>query len=188
MSYDEAAPWPIAANGAGASLERINWRGYGDEVLNWRASAAPGGTPGQIPAATFASWQTLYFTAAQIADPLISGADADPDEDGLSNLREFAHGLNPLGVNTAETVSVSSANDGAAGPFLTLRYRRSLSAQNVQFHVDSTDIPESWMFDASMPLGAPVNNGDGSETVTMRDVIPTSSAERRFLRLRIANP
>lgn len=45
---------------------------------------------------TFSSWQSAFFTPSQLADPLISGPDADPDLDGLKNLMEFAFDLDPL--------------------------------------------------------------------------------------------
>jgi hypothetical protein len=41
------------------------------------------------------AWQALHFTAAQLADPDLSGDDRDPDRDGLPNLLEYALGLNP---------------------------------------------------------------------------------------------
>ena len=42
-----------------------------------------------------AAWQALHFTAAQLADPRLSGDDQDPDRDGLANLLEYACGLDP---------------------------------------------------------------------------------------------
>ena len=42
-----------------------------------------------------AAWQALHFTAAQLADPRLSGDDQDPDQDGLANLLEYACGLDP---------------------------------------------------------------------------------------------
>jgi hypothetical protein len=41
------------------------------------------------------AWQAVHFTAAQLADPRLSGDDADPDHDGLANLLEYACGLDP---------------------------------------------------------------------------------------------
>ncbi len=52
VRYDDAAPWPEAADGDGASLERIEASAYGNEVLNWAASLAAGGTPGEKNSAT----------------------------------------------------------------------------------------------------------------------------------------
>jgi hypothetical protein len=38
--------WPVEANGLGASLNRVSYRAYGNDVLNWTAGMM-GGTPGR---------------------------------------------------------------------------------------------------------------------------------------------
>jgi hypothetical protein len=43
----EKAPWPIDANGGGASLELRNPKFYNHYTINWGASSAIGGTPGK---------------------------------------------------------------------------------------------------------------------------------------------
>jgi hypothetical protein len=43
----------------------------------------------------YAAWKATYFTAAELANPSISGDDADPDGDSLSNSAEFIAGTNP---------------------------------------------------------------------------------------------
>ena len=45
--------------------------------------------------ATFALWQQSKFTAAELASAALSGPDADPDQDGIVNLLEYAFGLEP---------------------------------------------------------------------------------------------
>ena len=44
---------------------------------------------------TFGDWQAGVFTAEEQADEKISDLSADPDEDGLSNLLEYALDGNP---------------------------------------------------------------------------------------------
>ncbi len=44
----------------------------------------------------YASWASTHFTANQLADPLISGPNADPDEDDLPNILECAFNMPPL--------------------------------------------------------------------------------------------
>jgi len=78
----------------------------GTHTLRWRytkdASITTGTDAGWVDqvvwtpsASAYAAWQALHFTPAEIANPLISGPDADPDKDGQKNLIEFAFGLNP---------------------------------------------------------------------------------------------
>jgi len=183
--YRDSAPWPIEPNGTGPSLERKDLQAFADDPVNWRASVA-GGTPAAMAAITFVDWQNSSFSAAQLADPAISGTTADADRDGISNFREWAHGLDPLTPNGAEAVSSGLAMDGADGPFLTLRFRRNLSAQGARFHVDTASELPSWIPDSAVVVGAPVNHGDGTDTVTMRDTVPSNTGvPRRFIRLRV---
>ena len=71
FDYDDDAPWPVAADGTGPSLEVIDVEGDYNDPANWQASALLGGSPG-------------------------SAAAVDSDNDGLSNLRENAAGTDIL--------------------------------------------------------------------------------------------
>lgn len=44
--YSDAAPWPVAADGDGPSIEVLDPQGDPASAANWRASANDGGTPG----------------------------------------------------------------------------------------------------------------------------------------------
>jgi hypothetical protein len=46
------------------------------------------------------SWAARNFTSLQLENQLISGAESDPDKDGLSNRQEFLYGANPLRAST----------------------------------------------------------------------------------------
>lgn len=48
VDYDDENGWPVAADGAGYSLEIIDVHGDPDDPANWRASSATNGTPGVI--------------------------------------------------------------------------------------------------------------------------------------------
>lgn len=48
VRYNDATPWPTAADGTGKSLERARLSEFGNSVLNWIASEASGGTPGEL--------------------------------------------------------------------------------------------------------------------------------------------
>lgn len=43
-----------------------------------------------LPAQTFAQWQAAHFTPAELANPALSGPEADADGDGEDNQSEFA--------------------------------------------------------------------------------------------------
>ncbi|YCM43546.1 lamin tail domain-containing protein [Verrucomicrobiaceae bacterium 227] len=89
FDYDDAAPWPVEADGDGPSLEVLDPEGNYSDPLNWRASAFTNGSPGQEVA-------------------------TDLDGDGLSDIQESALGTNP---NLADTDKdgFDDGNETAAG-------------------------------------------------------------------------
>jgi hypothetical protein len=47
------------------------------------------------PGDAYAAWKATYFSAAELANPDISGDSADPDADSLGNAAEYLAGTNP---------------------------------------------------------------------------------------------
>ena len=62
VEYDDIAPWPVASDGTGPSLElkadKLNTTDN-DDGTNWQASAVDGGTPGTVPAIADTTAPTL---------------------------------------------------------------------------------------------------------------------------------
>lgn len=87
----------------------------------------------------FDAWLGGNFTLEEISDPLIAGATADPDHDGLSNLLEYAIGANP---RTATSDSGFAAS--AEGGFWTFSYRRANAATDISFSVEQATNLANW--------------------------------------------
>lgn len=186
VTYSPAAPWPIAANGGGSSLERINPYAFGDDPVNWRASPGNAATPGTPTAQSFATWSSLHFTPAQLADPRTGSSSADPDGDGMTNLREWAHGLDPWGPNAdAATFQLTEVGDDR---FCEIAVRRSRGASGLGLFVDSSSDLSIWDLGSGIPIGTPVDHGDGTETVIFRSPATVGSTPRNFLRVRFTAP
>ncbi len=187
LTYSPAAPWPTTASGTGRSLERVNPGAFGDDPLNWTASATSAATPGTPRPLTYAAWCALYFTPSQIADPTIGAVTADADGDGLSNFREWAAGTDPWTPNASPvTFSIENAT---APRYLNLTLRRNLAATGLGTFADTgADLLGGWTLGGGVQTGSPINNGDGTETLTFRDATALGTVPRHHLRLRLTAP
>ena len=88
---------------------------------------------------TFSEWQAAHFTTAELADPAISGPNADPDGDGRANLIEYAFGLDPL-------VADQDASTSAIGPNgLTLTYPEVVGATDLLYHLEQSPDILHWV-------------------------------------------
>jgi hypothetical protein len=87
---------------------------------------------------SFDTWRAQYFTAAELANPAISGPDADPDGDGFTNNQEYLSGTNPRDPQSYLKIEspqlVGGAGDqfrirfnAAAGKSFSIQYQTSMS-------------------------------------------------------------
>ena len=168
VRYNDRAPWPPSADGAGPSLQRRNAAGYGDEPFNWIAA---GPTPGaEIETADTDGdgvpdlWEMEHGT-----QPFIADANEDPDGDGVSNLAEFKAGTDPQSASSYLHVEQVSWEGGGLGLQFTARAQRSYS---VLYKPELTS--PSWIKLQDVPIG-------GERVVTVTD--PGPAATQRFYRL-----
>ena len=113
---------------------------------------------------------------------------ADDDHDGLVSLLEYSLGADPLANSQAQQPTRNIVNLTGTD-YLTLTFRRRPGASGVSYFVESTgDLLTGPWLTQSVQLGAPADNGDGTETVTYRDTLPMNTAASRFLRLRVSTP
>ncbi len=192
FTYNDKAPWPEAGDGDGYSLELIDplTNPDHDVAANWRASHGIHGTPdGVWTALTFLGWRALNFTAAELADPLISGPDADLDQDGRSNFFEFALGTAPDDYLNRNMLPEGGIVEDGGAFYLSLTYTEWAGASGVTYTVQRSDDLVNWMTGPGFMLevGAPIDNGDGTRTRTFRSTTPLDNQPRQFIRLQMAN-
>jgi len=140
--------------------------------------------------AEYPAWQAAAFTALELADPAVSGDDADPDRDGLKNMLEFGFGTNPKSADLAASVAslpapVVKSVDG--GRYLTISFHRPVPAVGLTYVVFTADSPAGpWTADA-VQSGVATANGDGTETVVFRDALPSDEPGRvrRFMKVEV---
>lgn len=136
------------------------------------------------------AWRRSNFGNPANSGP---GADnADPDADGVLNLVEYGSGLNPNfasreGLPTGSIVPVEIED------FLTLSFTRNAAATDLTYRVEVSGDLTGWAEVGTSVGGAMTSGpgfmgesgGDPLKTVTVRDIIATSLAGSRFIRLTI---
>jgi hypothetical protein len=156
-----------------------------DKRTRWGLSPSPGGTAGVPETGTamiYEFWANTAFNAIDRDDPLVSDLTADPDGDGADNLLEYALGGQPKTRDNA--LPVAHVITDAGQSWLALTFRRRLSVLDIAYEVQTSGDVSNWTT-INTPVGAPVNNGDGTETVTIRDTTPWSAASHRFIHLKV---
>lgn len=130
----------------------------------------------------FDQWRFENFTAEELADRSISGEGADPDGDG-PNLVEYDSGGNPRrfegGIAGPGSILVAGGTR-----YLSLSFQRRPPPSDVTNIVELSSNLTHWT-PGAIQVGAPIPGTNGTETVTFRDTVPTSGADRRFIRRRV---
>ena len=115
---------------------------------------------------------------------------ADPQFDGFTNLMEYALGLEPKLYGPAGHLPAVYMERINGLNYLALRYRRPLDGRpGLVYTVQVSGNLLGW---TSGPTATTVvgilPNGDGTETVSVRDNLPTGNQSQRDIRLQVPPP
>ncbi len=165
VNYDDTAPWPTTPDGSGPTLAKLSETDYGNDYINWHAATA---SPGAMtPGPTFATWATTHG---------VIEATGDADQDGLSNLLEYALGTDPTSPNIAAPLAVT--RDGS---HIALSFNVNLQTPDVVFQVEGSDDLATWTRLSSTPVSV-------TPTTQTRMVWETAIGPNRFYRLSTTLP
>ncbi|MEM9478310.1 MAG: hypothetical protein AAGA58_01470 [Verrucomicrobiota bacterium] len=165
----------------------------GDETVVMTLASGAGYTLGGTTSATvtihdlpFDNFRFTNFTAAELANPLISGPRGDgSDSDGNVVFIEYATGRSPS-VSEPSAITITTIENLAGDRFPAVIYRRLVNATDVVYVVEQSDDLEDWSaVDVDMLVEESVtSNGDGTETVVVRTTEAiTSGNPRKYLRV-----
>ncbi|MES2708731.1 MAG: lamin tail domain-containing protein [Verrucomicrobiota bacterium] len=186
LDFSYSGDWYPAVKTSGQSLVMNDpaaaWNDWG-AAARWAPSPLPGGSPGTSgtapPAMTYELWKAALPAPGNTT---VGEPGADADQDGLTNLVEYALASDPLSGVTANAPQALRVSAGGQ-LYPAIRYRRTAGAGDVTVTIQSSTDLITWAAAETEPAGPPVNNGDGSETVTIR--LTASAPQRIWLRLRI---
>lgn len=137
--------------------------------------------PVSLTIAPIATWRQSYFGTAQNSG--IAANNADPANDGIPNILDYAFGLDPL-VNNRLPISYT-----AGGGYLSLIFTRPHPAPaDISYTPAVTGDLDSglWNSGPSYTSQTVTNNGNGTETVTVTDLAPINSTPQHFMRIQVA--
>lgn len=152
-----------------------------------------------IHADTYAQWAARVFTAQEQSNPNISGENANPAKDGVSNLMKFAFDLDPHkngvpGLPTVGTVlgyNYETEQNDIPLVALTYRYPSTYSPDNITYLPEvSGDLraPNGWMHGSNIiqyfNYQHPQNAGD-PYLLTYNVLSPISQNPSVFMCLRV---
>ncbi len=200
VDYLDAAPWPIGADGNGASLQRLIATQYGNDPINWIAGTpGPGRAPvaGTPPAITtqpltqlvLATAPAIFTVAANGTAPLqyqwqFNGASI-PGATGSTHTISFVR------VTNAGVYSVTVFNGAGAaqssnallsvgyGPYFTtsptnVGVRSGLNGTLVASAFGTGPMTFQWLFNGGTPPGN-VSSTASNSTLTITNMQPSSA-------------
>jgi hypothetical protein len=177
--------WTFPAGFTGPGAPALTWSAsqagevisgtLGEGGVHLRTAATGPATP---PALSPAAWRGLWFSAAQLSDPVVSGWEADPDADGASNLFEYATGTDPGSASGRASPTVTAS---AGGTRMEVSLARDCRSQAVWLPQESAKL-SGWIPAAPDILQEPAT-ADG-----FRLTLPRGPGGLRFVRFHLALP
>lgn len=98
---------------------------------------------GSVPALLPETWRLSAFNSEQLSDPDVSGWGADPDDDGLSNIDEYAFDTNPLVANHIPFLQLTVSAETATVLLPRKQDRLALLATEVSEDLDDWSLQDT---------------------------------------------
>ncbi len=134
--------------------------------------------------AGFDLWRATSFTAAELANPAISGESAAPAGDGVANLLKYYFGLPAKTVAPPERLPQGALRLWQGGLHLAMSYDHEKNVADVLCVPEVSPDLLGWYSGPTHTTNGPPQNLGDLEGLTAYDLTLAGSAARRFMRLR----
>jgi kumamolisin len=137
----------------------------------------------------YQTWAQNNF-GSSVTNPAIAGESADPNNNGVPNLLEYAFNSNPLQAGTEPLPVVTTVEDSNGKEHLEITYTQINNDPDltctVQVTSDLTQATDIWHSGSSYTtvIGTPVVTGTTTQT-TVEDNTPATSVTPRFIRIQV---
>lgn len=129
------------------------------------------------------AWLGATFSAAERSDPQIGALAADPDNDGLANLVEYALGTDARTPN-ADAAPGAGKTIANGQEFLALTFSRPVGGSaGVGYFIEISNDLQSWRRGGGEVVLHQTTTVGDRETLIYRSVAPIGAETRTFLRL-----
>lgn len=183
-TVDEYAIGYVDADTTLAAGQTYYYRVAASNTAGLSAYSSTASSTPYVPAG-IAGWRYVNFGAAGLQPTMANGAAdlANPSGDGISNLLKYAYGLDPNASDSTHAPKVTLQN--VSGSFyLQISYRQRKDATDLGYIVQVGNDLATWNSGPSYTSQvSQTDNGDGTYTVVVRDLTPTSVQPKRFIRL-----
>jgi len=125
-------------------------------------------------------WRRANFTAAELADPLISGDLGEPAHDGMANLMKYALGLPPK--TPAPDPFAATFSSG----YFTMSYTRSIAAIDVTVALEWSPNLVTWQSGPAYFQQLSAVNQGAVQLITTQATLPVTAASQGFVQLRVS--
>ena len=183
--------WYRESDGEGKSLVLANENAVPADwnaIDSWTSSSQDGGTPsaenGAVPLGiTYADWAETQFNAEELADPHLTGPEADRDQDGFANLIEYAFLSSPTEKQSIPSFDATIVDvDGSS--YVAIRAKMRRVATQAQVTSEYSSDLTTWET-GNTPISREASD-NGADIITFRDSTETDGNNVRFGRLRLS--
>lgn len=149
-------------------------------------SVAPLAEP-PIPGNTYYSWKVNAFSFEEILDSTISGENANPSGDGITNLQKYAFGLDPhQNVSVGKPVFSLVSQNGSTFPALTYRASAVIPQDLIYTVQFSSDLVNWFEAPENFTLFNTQSQVNGLNFLTYAaTAFPSDQNPRTFMRLKV---